>query len=162
MWSSTHIHTIYVPDSRFPQSLSKFSLSTSWPGTLHFILHTFLHPITVIAYTLTNTSTAQYDKINEISTEQSKANVKVSLIYCTHTHTSILRPSQLLSGTTQVSQHQKCKTKLHLLEHEIVSGSGISWAICKSALCPTQITMPASNHSVFLQARCPSCRPTTL
>jgi len=30
----------------FPQSLS-FLWSTSWPGTLHFILHTFLHPITV-------------------------------------------------------------------------------------------------------------------
>jgi len=32
-----------------------------------------------------------------------------------------------------VSQHQKVKTKLDLLEQEIVSGSGISWAIYKSA-----------------------------
>ena len=38
-----------------------------------------------------------------------------------------------LSGTTQVSWHQKGKTNLDLLEQEIVSGSGISWAICKSA-----------------------------
>jgi len=30
-----------------------------------------------------------------------------------------------------------------------VSGSGVSWAICKSALCPRQITMPAPHHSVF-------------
>ena len=36
--------------------------------------------------------------------------------------------------------------------------SGISWAICKSAPRSRQITMPASHHSVFLQARCPSCR----
>jgi len=41
-----------------------------------------------------------------------------------------------------------------------VSGSGISWAICKSASCPRQITMPAPHHSVFLQAGCPFWRPT--
>ena len=39
-----------------------------------------------------------------------------------------------------------------------MSGSGISWAICKSAPRSRQITMPAS-HCSFLQARCPSCRP---
>jgi len=38
----------------------------------------------------------------------------------------------MLSGTTRVSRYQKGKTNLHLLEQEIVSGSG-SWAICKSA-----------------------------
>ena len=41
-----------------------------------------------------------------------------------------------------------------------MSGSGVSWAVCKSAPCCRQITMPAPNHSVFLQAGCPSCRPT--
>jgi len=30
-----------------------------------------------------------------------------------------------------------------------VSGSGISWAICKSAPSSRQITMPAPHHSVF-------------
>ena len=39
-----------------------------------------------------------------------------------------------------------------------MSGSGISWAICKSAPRCRQITMPVP-HS-FLQAGCPSCRPT--
>jgi len=38
-----------------------------------------------------------------------------------------------LFGTTQVSRYQKGKIKLDLLEQEKVSGSGISWAICKSA-----------------------------
>ena len=38
-----------------------------------------------------------------------------------------------LSRTTQVSRYQKGKTSLALLEQEIVSGSDISWAICKSA-----------------------------
>ena len=41
-----------------------------------------------------------------------------------------------------------------------MSGSGISWAICKSAPRSRQITMPAPHLSVFLQAGCPSCRPT--
>ena len=45
---------------------------------------------------------------------------------------------------------------------ETVSGSGISWAICKSAPCPRQITMPAASIPPlsFLQAGCLSCRPT--
>jgi len=46
-----------------------------------------------------------------------------------HTHTTILRPSWILSGTTRVRWHQKGKTNLDLLEQEIVSGSGVSWAI---------------------------------
>jgi len=66
----------------------------------------------------------------------------------THTHTTILRPSWILS-TTRVSQHQKGKTNLDLLEQEIASGSGISWAISKSASWPRHTTMPASHHSVF-------------
>ena len=41
-----------------------------------------------------------------------------------------------------------------------MSGSGISWAICKSAPCSRQTTTPAPHYSVFLQAGCPSCRPT--
>ena len=41
-----------------------------------------------------------------------------------------------------------------------MSGSGISWAICKSAPRSRQITTPVPHHSVFLQAGCPSCRPT--
>ena len=67
-----------------------------------------------------------------------------------------------LSGTTRMSWYhkgnQEGRTNLDLLEQEIVSGSGISWAVCKAASRPRQITMPAPHHSV-LQARCPSCRP---
>ena len=56
-----------------------------------------------------------------------------------------------LSGTTWVSRYLKGKTKtnLDLLEQKIVSGSGISWAICKSAPWPRHITITASDHSVF-------------
>jgi len=48
-----------------------------------------------------------------------------------------------------VSRYQKGKTNLDLLEQEIVTGNGISWAICKYAPHPRQITTPASHHSVF-------------
>jgi len=54
-----------------------------------------------------------------------------------------------LSVTTRVSQYQKGKTSLDLLEQEILSGSGISWATCKSAPRPRQVTTPASHHPVF-------------
>jgi len=47
-----------------------------------------------------------------------------------------------------------------LLKQETVSGSGISWTTCTSASHSRQITMPVPDHSSFLQARCPSCRPT--
>ena len=44
-----------------------------------------------------------------------------------------------------------------------MSGSGISWAICKSAPRSSPTTTPAvAQHptTLFLQAGCPSCRPT--
>ena len=77
-----------------------------------------------------------------------------------HTHTIVLLLFWILSGTTQVSRYQKGKTNLDLLEQEIVSGSDICWTMCKTAPHPRQITTPTSHHSVFLQAGCPSCRPT--
>ena len=62
---------------------------------------------------------------------------------CIHTHTTVLLLIWNMSGTTRVSRYQKgkarkVKTNLDLLEQEIVSGSGICWAICKSAPHPRQ------------------------
>ena len=64
-------------------------------------------------------------------------------VWNTHTHTTVLLLFWYMSGTTRVSRHQKgkttkVKTNLDLLEQEIVSGSGICWAICKSAPRPRQ------------------------
>ena len=61
----------------------------------------------------------------------------------THTHTAVLLLFWNMSGTTRVSRYQKGKTRkvktnLDLLEQEIVSGSGICWAICRSAPHPRQ------------------------
>ena len=44
---------------------------------------------------------------------------------------------------------RKVKPIWILLKRETVSGSGISWAICKSAPSSRQITTPAPHHSVF-------------
>jgi len=54
---------------------------------------------------------------------------------------------------------RKVKPIWILLKQETVSGSGISWTVCNLHLAP-DTTTPAPHHSVFLQAGCPSCRPT--
>ena len=73
----------------------------------------------------------------------------------THTHWKALFP-----GLPEWAGTRKAKPIWILLKQETVSGSGISWAICKSAPRFRQITTPAPHHSVFLQTGCPSCRPT--
>jgi len=53
------------------------------------------------------------------------------------------------------------KTNLHLLEQETVIGSGISWAICKSAPRLRQITIPAPRPSIFYRPDAlPATQPT--
>ena len=48
-----------------------------------------------------------------------------------------------------------------LLKQETVSDSDIRWAICKSAPYPSQITMPAPQHSVFYRPDAlPAAQPT--
>jgi len=57
----------------------------------------------------------------------------------------------ILSGTMRLSRYQKGKIKINLdfLEQETLNCSGISWAICKFAPRPSQLTTPAPHHSVF-------------
>jgi len=57
-------------------------------------------------------------------------------------------------------QNQEGKTNLDLLEQETVSGSGISWVICKFAPWPRQHNHSSIPPLGFLEARCPSCCPT--
>jgi len=62
------------------------------------------------------------------------------------------------TGTTLVSQYQKGKTNLDFTK---VSGSGISWAICKSAPRSRQIIMLAPHHSVsYRPDALPATQPT--
>ena len=65
-----------------------------------------------------------------------------------------------LSGTTLVSWYQEGKTNLDFsLKQGRVSGSGISWAECKSAPHSRQITTPAPHHSDFFTGRMPFLLP---
>ena len=74
----------------------------------------------------------------------------------THTHTTVLLLVWNMSGSTRVSRYQKGKTKkaktdLDLLEQEIVSGSGICWAICNAySLRPSARSPPAGDTWVHL------------
>ena len=79
----------------------------------------------------------------------------------THTHTHPFNGP--LSRTTRVSRYQKVKTSLDFTEarDKQVSGSGIRWAICKSAPRSRHITMPAPDHSVFYRPDAlPAAKPT--
>ena len=56
---------------------------------------------------------------------------------------------------------RKVKPIWILLKQETVSGSGISWAICKSASRSRQITMPVPHHSFFCKPDAlPAAQPT--
>ena len=67
---------------------------------------------------------------------------------CHRLHTYI-RLTALCPGLPRWAGTRKVKPIWILLKQEIVSGGGISWAICKSAPRSRQITMPAPHHSVF-------------
>jgi len=53
----------------------------------------------------------------------------------------------LFPGLPRWAGTRKVKPIWILLKQETVSGSGISWAICKSAYRARQITMPTPHHS---------------
>jgi len=73
-----------------------------------------------------------------------------NLMSCTknkpETHT---RLTALCPGLPGWAGTRKVKPIWILLKQETVGGSGISWAICKSAPLSRQITTPAPHHSVF-------------
>ena len=92
-------------------------------------------------------------------------NVRMTQFTHTHTHTTVLLLFWNMSGTTRVSRYQKGKTRqvknnLDLLEQEIVSGSGICWAIYEVCTSSQTIT-PTSHHSVFYRPDAlPAAQPT--
>jgi len=76
----------------------------------------------------------------------------------THTHN---RLTALFPGLPGWAGTRKVKPIWILLKQETVSGSGISWAICKSAPCSRLTTTPAPHHSVFYRPDAlPAAQPT--
>ena len=79
-------------------------------------------------------------------------------IYYIITHSRLMA---LFPGLPGWAGTRKAKPNWILLKQETVSGSGISWAICKSAPRSRQITMPAPHHSVFYRPDAlPAAQPT--
>jgi len=64
----------------------------------------------------------------------------------TYSYTSL---TALLPGLPMWAGTRKVKPIWILLKQDTVSGSGISWAICKSASRSRQTTTPAPHHSLF-------------
>ena len=73
-----------------------------------------------------------------------------NLITYIHTHT---RLTAFFPGLPRWAGTRKVKPIWILLKQETVSGTGISWAICKSAPRSRQTTTPAPHHSVFFTGR---------
>jgi len=64
----------------------------------------------------------------------------------THTHN---RLTAVFLGSLGWAGTRKVKPIWILQKQETMSGTGISWAMCKSAFRSRQITTPAPRHSVF-------------
>ena len=70
-------------------------------------------------------------------------------------------PPTSFLGLHPWSQYGNVKPIWILLKQETASGSGISWAVCKSAPRSKQITMPAPHHSfVYRPDALPAAQPT--
>ena len=98
-------------------------------------------------------------KIGCLSIEAT-ALVLLKFLHWQHTHTRT-RLMALFPGLPRWACTRNVKPIWILVKQETVSGSGISWAICKSALRSRQITMPAPHHSVFYRLDAlPAAQPT--
>ena len=89
---------------------------------------------------------------------------KASSLVCmtsggTHTTTHL---TALSPGLPRWAGTRNVKPIWILLKHETVSGSGISWDMCKSAPHSRQITTPAPHRSVLYRPDAlPAAQPTT-
>ena len=84
-----------------------------------------------------------------------------SVVRCRHdpNYYYYARLTALFPGLPRWAATRKVKPIWILLKQETVSGSGISWAICKSAPRTRQITTPALHHSCFFTGRMPFLPP---
>jgi len=113
----------------------------------------------------TDQSRSWHDELQYLNSRHTRNTLTV-ICYCiqtarraVHTHTHPFNGH--LSRTTRVSRYQKGKPIWISLKQETVSGSGIRWAICKSAPSSSQITTPVPHHSIFHRPDAlPAAQPT--
>ena len=99
---------------------------------------------------LLHANTASTYTINDWQTTHSNLKYLQKRIWVSNTYTSL---TALFPGLSGSAGTRKVKSVWILLKQETVSGSGISWAICKSAPCSRQITTTAPHHSVFYRPK---------
>jgi len=75
-------------------------------------------------------------------------------------HNTHTRLTGLCPGLPESASTRKVKPIQILLKQETVSGSGISWAICKSAPRCRQITTPAPTTVFYRPGALPATQPT--
>ena len=102
-----------------------------------------------------------FNNINKSGIKESPAISTVHAFIKDHNAMKHTRLMALCPGLPGWARTRKVKPIWILLKQEIVSGSGISWAMCKSAPRSRQITMPAPHHSVFYRPDAlPAAQPT--
>ena len=85
----------------------------------------------------------------------------ISVHYASSASNTHTRLTALFPGLPRSAGTRKVKPIWILLKQETVSGSGISWDICKSASHSRQITTPAPHRSVFYRPDAlPAAQPT--
>ena len=142
-------------------------LLARWPGTLSRILSGIQRAAqTVLGIYLKSTCSRVTSASSALGVLNDYAQYK-STHSLTHSHNNLSTHTDThpfkgpFSGIPRWAGTRKVKPIWILLKQETVSGSGISWAICKSAPRSRQITTPASHHSVFYRPdSLPAAQPT--
>ena len=119
-----------------------FPRSLSW-------LYSLLYLTTYSILFRTCSLTANFKAVVLALAVSSSGNLSVSVLQwltLTHTHT---RLTALCPGQPRWAATREVKPIWILLKQDTVGGSGISWAICKSAPRSRQTTTPTPHHSFF-------------
>ena len=118
------------------------------------LVHTFIHsPANLLARSLTHSVTQSVSQsINQwINQAINQATNSMIATPCMTSYYYIHPFNGLSSRITWGWWHHKVKPFSILTKQEIMGSGGISWTTCKSvAPRSSQITMPASHHSVFI------------
>ena len=100
----------------------------------------------------------QLSSVSELQLLSSFVFFHIKLQLHSHTHNHL---TALFLGLPGWAGTRKVKPIWILLKQETLSGSGISWAICKSTPRSKQTTTPAPHHSVFYRTDAlPATQPT--
>jgi len=149
VWTPDHLHSA---SSNSPSQQGNRSCYTLAPVQCWWLILSICHFHVTYSWPLRANMTS-WIKPKVYNTSDTS---KYKLCY-THTRLMALCP-----GLPGWAGTRKVQTVWILLKQETVSGSGISWTICKSAPRSRQITMPAPHHSVFYRPDAlPATQPTT-